>query len=137
MNICWSGTILALEPSPDGQRAVIELPDCVLKASVPLDRELGAGQTVEIALRVDEISLSASTDTDQRSSALSGVHVAATVVQEQARGVFHVVTVRLPSQARLEIPIPRWQRRELELAADTPITLLIPDAAVHLFSPQE
>lgn len=133
MNTCLSGTILALEPSPAGQQATIALLDCVLKASVPPDRTLIVGQQIELALRTDEISLSTNSHEAQQANARTHTYVSAIVVQEQERGAFHALTVSLPSQTRLEIPVPRWQRRELEIVPGSLVTLSIPREAVHIF----
>ncbi len=131
LQICWSGNLLALEPTPTGQQATIKFPDCVLHAPVPPDCPLLVGQTVEVALRPDEISLANEPGTARQ----PGTHVNASVVQEQARGPLHAITVSLPSQAQLEIPIPRWQRHDLAISPGAPITLSIPGEAVHIFTP--
>ncbi len=139
MNVCWSGTVLALAAGPQGEQATIKFPDCLLNVPMPQDsqaQQLHAGQSVEVALRTDEITLmtdAPGTSADQTTSA----RVAATVVQEQARGALLVITVCLPSQTRLDIPIPRWQRRQLELFPGAPVILSIPGEAIHLFSSQE
>ncbi len=131
LNTCWSGSVLAFEPSSSGQQATLEFPDCTLSTPVPPDYSLTVGQAVEIALRTDEIALTTSSGISPRSAC---TQVTATVVHEHARGAVYIITVSLPSQARLEIPIPRWQRRELELALGATVTLSIPGEAVHIFS---
>lgn len=136
LNACLSGTIQALEASPGGQQATIELPACLLSAPVPADYPLVAGQAIEFALRTDEISLLAHSDTTQASNTRAHSYVTATVIQEQTRGAFHAVTVSLPSHTRLEIPVPRWQRRELEIAPGSSVTLSIPGEAIHIFASQ-
>lgn len=134
LHTCWQGTVLALEPAPGGQVAALKFPDCVLHAPVPPTLQFTIGQTVEVVLRPDEISLCA----DPASlPPASTAHVSATVIQEQPRGPFYNITASLASQARLEIPIPRWQRRDLTLSPGASITLSIPSAAVHILTREQ
>jgi molybdate transport system ATP-binding protein len=139
MNTCWNGSILAFETEADGRRAIIKFPDCLLSVPVPPDHALRAEQSIEIALRTDEISLIPACEDEPvaEMAPATSARITATVVQEQARGMVIIVTVCLPSQKHLDIPVPRWQRRELELFPGAPVTLSIPGEAIHLFSSQE
>ncbi len=132
MNARTSGTVLSLEPSASGQRATIELQGCVLSAPVPADCTPVPGQEIELALRTDEISLSPAALVGEPVPGL----IAAVVVQEQTRGAFHAVIVSLPSGMCLEIPVPRWQRRALEIAPGSPVLLSIPGEAIHILLPR-
>ncbi len=132
MNTCWQGTVLALEESPEGSRATLELADGVVRTHIAPGSGLVVGQRVELAPRADEIALlPAGSPLDNPAC----TYIEATVTREQARGAFYAVTVCMPSQAELEIPVPRWQRRELDLTPGNPVTLVLPYEAIHLFLP--
>lgn len=138
MDTCWTGRVCALEQTlAREQRVSIEVADLVLHAMVPAEREVNRGQSIEIGIRVDEISLAAES-TPVETAQRAGTSVAGRVIRDQWQGMLHMVTVRLESQtqAELTIPVPHWQHRELQIAAGSAIVVQIPDEAVHLFEPQ-
>jgi molybdate transport system ATP-binding protein len=133
METCWTGRVCALERvSSQERQAAIEVADLVLHTIVPSEREISIGQSVEIGIRVDEISLAAESATQR-----IGTSVAGSVVRDQWQGMLHMVTVRLASQtqAELVIPVPHWLHRDRHIAVGLEVTLHIPNEAVHLFEP--
>jgi molybdate transport system ATP-binding protein len=145
MQVCWSGTLVSLDQlTSQRQLAHIAVADLVLAASLSYSRELTPGDQLDVGIRTDEIWLSVAGDHGELPSSLPGrpqtqnsSQVQATVVQDRLRGVVHAVTVELPSQTRLEIPIPRWQHRDLQITVGSSVTLHIPEEAVHIFLPAQ
>lgn len=139
MRACWNGVIVAREQVSERECLVtIQVADVILHTRTLLTRKLWIGQSVEIGIYADEISLCLpgadlpermSTEHTQRTSVL----VPGMVIQAQAQGLFYTATVSLAPHMHLEVPVPRWQQREFQIMADMPVTLCIPCEAVHLF----
>lgn len=139
MRARWDGVIVALAQTLEREcLATIQVADVTLYARVPHARKLRVGQSVEIGIYADEISLyppgadvseKVATEQKQRTSVL----VPGTVAQDRARGTFYTTTVSLTPHVHLEVPVPRWQHRAFQLAVGMPVTLCIPCAAIHLF----
>jgi molybdate transport system ATP-binding protein len=132
----WTGRIVSIEPLPAGQQlAHIQIGNLALQAAVPLTGKVQPGQLIEIGLHTDEIIIC---ETDAEPDiARSDVLIPGRIVQDQARGMVHMVTVYLTPQMQLEIPVPRWQHRKLHIAIGQSVTLSFPREAVHLFETDE
>jgi molybdate transport system ATP-binding protein len=132
----WQGCITACVPAaPQGWLVTIQVAHLTLHALQPAESTLQVGQDVTAGILPDEIILLAGGQHERKEQA--AVLVEATVRQAQMRGTFPAVTVHLGGELYLDIPVPRWQARTLQLAAGTRLQLSIPCAAVHLFIAQE
>ncbi|HTK06031.1 MAG TPA: ABC transporter ATP-binding protein [Ktedonobacteraceae bacterium] len=132
----WTGRIISIEPfSAHQQLAHIQVADLTLQAVVPLTRKVQPGQSIEIGLHTDEIII-CETET-KPDITRPDVLLPGRIIQDQARGMVHIVTVYLTPEMQLEIPVPRWQHRTLHIAAGQAVTLAFPREAVHLFETDE
>lgn len=142
MRVRWKGTVAAVEPVETCEWLVsIQVAGMPLLARVPSARNLSPGQSVEIGISTDEISLwSAGESTEEQLNAgyaRRGVWVSGTIIQVQTQGPFYKTTVSLAPDLSLDIPVPRWQHRAYQGKAGMTVTLSIPCEAIHLFEPGE
>lgn len=142
MRVRWKGTVAAAEQVGACEWLVsIQATDVPLLARVPSASNLSTGQSIEIGISTDEISLWPANQ-DEREKRLSedtrrGVLVSGTIIQVQAQGSFYKTTVNLGSDLHLDVPVPRWQHRVYQGEAGMAVTLFIPCEAIHLFEPGE
>jgi len=132
----WQGRITAREPvDSQGWLLTIQVAHLALHALQPLESTLQVGQRITAALLPDEIILLPGGPQEfPENEKQRAVLLEATVQQVLTRGPCPAVRVHLAPELDLEIPVPRWQSRALQLAAGTSVQLLIPCAAVHLFA---
>jgi molybdate transport system ATP-binding protein len=135
----WTGQVVSVAPLPENQQlAQIQVVNLTLQAVMPHTRKLHPGQSIEVGLHTDEIVL-CETESNQQEQSVGtnngqpAVRVSGRIVQDQASGIVHQVTVSLTPQMQLEIPVPRWQYRQLNITLGQPVTLSLPCEAVHLF----
>lgn len=135
----WQGRITARESlDVEGWLLSIQLAHLTVHALQPPESTLQVGQRISAAFLPDEIMLLP--DGLQGlpgSEKHRGVLLEASVLQVLTRVPFPAVRAQLAPELDLEIPIPRWQSRVLNLAAGNVLQVLIPCAAVHLFAEEE
>ncbi len=144
MRVRWTGVVATVEQATTHAcLASIQVGDVTLLVRVPAARDLSSGQSVEIGISTDEISLCSAgehADADEKLSpgyARRGVLAAGTIRQVQAQGPFYKTTVSLASDLHLDIPVPRWQQRDYQGEIGMSVSLFIPCEAVHLFESDE
>ena len=148
----WPATVTALEGGSEGEGvASIQVGGLLLSTRLPAALHLHIGQSIEIGVAADEISLRPRGETGPQSphptgrTSEGGADAAAVVVEIQDRGAHFGVVVAVPAAAEnagsagrlLEIPVPRWQYRALRLEAGMPAVLCIPPEAIHIFEAED
>jgi molybdate transport system ATP-binding protein len=141
MRTRWRGVVAEIAPaSAQGRLVTIKVADMLVQTFAAPTSEVYVGQPVEIGIRPDEtVLLSANESASAYGSALtgeqSGVVLSGLVIRELAQGMFYTITLHLSPAMQLAIPLPRWQRRNLSLAAGQAASCFVPCEAVHLFEP--
>ncbi len=142
MNTCWQGTIDALINDRDTVDAtefiaMLRIDNLTLQAIVPRKYHLQTGQRVQVGIRTEEIRVTAAGSGAVTRPALAhfSSYARGLIIDEQARGILHNVTVRLDSGLTLDVPVLQREYRELGLSIGQEVELDVPLEAVHVFEP--
>lgn len=129
MHSYWSAQVLS---SVEQHTIIVRVAESDLHIQLSPNTTLYTGQTVFIALRADEIHLCSKEQAAPQTQQATLLPVE--IVQDRLHGTFHTITVCLASTYCVDVPVTRWEHRQLDIFVGKKLQLEVPADAVHIFA---